>query len=245
MNPQVQQCVIEVMCKKYKGKYPEALRALLFNIPMGLVAVQDDLYMTTHSMPSGNFLTAIFNSLVNKFYTAMWYKRYFKEATAVNFFINVDDYVYGDDKLNGVKDKNDLNAITMRDFFLSLGMGFTTASKEQISEPYEPVENLSFLKRVFRFHPLLSKVMCPLDMETLQSTISWIDSSKESETVMSDKLHAFQRELFLHHPNHPLFKLIQEECNKRNVDYTALPTSYLISLFTANVDCFDNMYGSF
>ena len=86
-----------------------------------LVIMMDDLYITTHSLASGHFLTAIFNSLINRMYTAGWHYRQLKtkgiEPQVYAFLSDVTDSVYGDDKPNAVMKHCDvLNANAERLF---------------------------------------------------------------------------------------------------------------------------------
>lgn len=202
MLVQVQRAAVEEIVSFFRGD-KDIASFLLETLVHSLVAIQDDFYLTTHSMPSGSFLTAIFNSIVNKFYTAMWFYREMKNnnkiASVKLFWEIVTDYVYGDDKLNGVRKYEEfLNAITMRDFFRSFGMNLTMANKSEIILPFESIEEVSFLKRTFRYHNKLKMIVCPLELRTLFSGLSYVNVGKDVDVVMQDKLSCFQREIYLH-----------------------------------------------
>jgi hypothetical protein len=66
MLPQLQVMLNELVLQYYKGNNPNAAEFILTNMPYCYVGINDDVILTTHSMPSGSFLTAIFNSLINK-----------------------------------------------------------------------------------------------------------------------------------------------------------------------------------
>lgn len=242
MLPQVQRAIADIFIAKYKGKYKEMIKHLLEHSMHSIVAINDDVYMTTHSMPSGSYLTAMLNSLVNKFYTAMWFYRECKnngiKATVQNFWSEVVDFVYGDDKVNGIKSFTFLNAVNMRDFFVSIGMDFTDSRKNKIVSPGQDITEITFLKRSFVFHPLLERVMCPLDWDTLSSSLSWVDSKKDVDVVMADKIHNFQRELFLYPSFGFDIKQFYKLLDDRNYSYTKLPLSYLTDLYNYNLDDF-------
>jgi RNA dependent RNA polymerase/RNA helicase-like protein len=232
MLPSVQQALNEVILSKYKGDHREMLAAILQNLMNSIVLVQGRMYIMTHSMPSGSFLTAFYNSLVNRFYTAMWYKRHTPEALVATFNNEVVDYVYGDDKVVGVKtSRTNLNAVTMLEFFKSIGMNFTDANKQPISIPYQTLDQISFLKRDFVYHADLGRIVCPLSLNTLQNTISWVDTTKELDVVMDGKIGAVYRELYLH-PNYKdlmmNFRLIVQEAypDFRWLSYESLKTLY-------------------
>jgi hypothetical protein len=240
MLVQAQQLAAKVILKFYKGDYPEAARNILENIAHSAVLVNDDAYITTHSLPSGSWLTAFFNSLVNRIYTAMWY---YRELTKngikplwYNFHRDLMDLVYGDDRLNSLLNKDYakfLNAETMAEFFESIGMGMTDSTKNKIQKPFNDIEEITFLKRSFVFHPTIGKIVCPLDLRTVYSTLSWIDSSKNDlELVMQDKISAFQREMFLHSDLYESHMVeLKSFCDTQGVPCKILPKEYLISLY--------------
>ena len=215
---------------------------LIETLVHSLVAVMDDFYLTTHSMPSGSFLTAIFNSIVNKFYTAMWYNRYCKlngvKPTVKDFWNSVIDYVYGDDKLNGIKKyPHFLNAETMRDFFVSIGMNLTASDKSIIDKPFEDINDVTFLKRSFRYHNKLERIVCPLDLRTLYSGLSFVDHSKDIDIVMDGKVGCFQREIYLHTDRDALIKDFKVRLDNFPLSKHQIYTeTYLLSIYK-DPDC--------
>lgn len=207
MVPQVQRAVNGVIIEKYRGVHKEVLVQILENLVNTPVLVGGSLFLTTHSMPSGSFLTAFYNSLVNRFYTAMWYARHTLHPVVGVFNQEVLDFVYGDDKVVGVsKTRTDLTAVTMERFFSDLGMGFTDANKNPIISDYQPLSEISFLKRDFTFHNELGTIVCPLSLRTLQNTIAWIDSRKEMQVVLDGKIDSIWRELYLHEQRESLMQ---------------------------------------
>lgn len=242
MLVQVQRAVAQQIIKKFRGTNSEtkALELLLETIIHSLVIVQDDFYLTTHSLPSGHFLTAIFNSLVNRFYTAMWYYRQLssnKRTVCVKrYFEDVLDLVYGDDKVVGVKSNFDiLTARSMRDFFTSIGLGLTTSTKGPIDFDFQTLDEIDFLKRKFVFHKELNKYMCPLELRTLYSGLSFVMSDKNMSEVLDDKIHNIQRELYLHPDFDKHLDDLYERLKERNYPFFKLPLSYLRFLYMDQV----------
>lgn len=244
MVPQVQRAVNKVIVEKYRGKFKRVLEQVLENLVNTPVLVGGNLFLTTHSMPSGSFLTAFYNSLVNRFYTAMWYARHTNSPVVGVFNQEVIDYVYGDDKVVGVsKHRNDLTAVTMESFFSSMGMGFTDANKKPIASEYQSLSEISFLKRDFSYHSELGVVTCPLSIRTLTNTIAWLDSRKEAQVVLDGKIDSIWRELYLHEDREVLmqeFKMkIESVTGARKwlsvADikslYAKVPTDFLIKNF--------------
>lgn len=250
MLPQVQNAIYEVLRKKYKGNVNE-LDCILGFLNYCVVAVNDDTYMTTHSLPSGSFLTAIYNSLVNRAYTAMWYYRYMKlnnrKPTVSGFCDLIVDFVYGDDKLNAIKKEgfDFLNAVTMQEFFVSIGMDFTDSKKGKIESSYQNFDQITFLKRSFVYHKQLNDIVGPLDTDTLYSSLSWVNKNKDITQVMNDKISAFQREIYLHESLYDNDILILERrCLNSGIDFKKLNSSYLFQLYKLG-DYFylDSLYG--
>jgi hypothetical protein len=238
MLPQLQAIFHDVLMSNFIGSEREKAVAsfLLRDMYNSAIAVNDDVWLTTHSMPSGSFLTAIGNSFINRGYTLMWYYLNVQNPSLLDFKNEVCDYVYGDDKLNGIKtDKyvNELNAITMETFFKAIGMTFTTANKLPIDKPFESLAEVSFLKRSFQYHSILKQVMCPLDKRTLYSGLSWIDRNKDTDDVMRDKIATFQREIFLHLGDwHQELSILQEKCRAEDVPFVPLSLKYLVDVYT-------------
>lgn len=232
MNNMVQDAIKDVILEFIPGNERIIPEFLLDQAIRSLVAVQDDLYLTTHSMPSGHYLTAILNSLVNRFYTAMWYEREVGDGNINRFVTNVVDYVYGDDKLVGIRSETPrLNALSMERFFVSLGMGFTDSFKKSIGTPFQSIEEVTFLKRYFRFHDELGRVVCPLELRTLQSGLSFYDRSKDLSIVLRAKVETYQREVYLWPDREQLLTEFWDKLKMRGFQDMILSTTYLRSVY--------------
>jgi hypothetical protein len=218
MLPQVQDYVAQCILKKYKGKYKDIAHKLLTNLIYNIVCLNDDVFILTHSLPSGCFLTALINSFVNRFYAAMWYNRYHPNPIPTKFYLEIYDYNYGDDKVVSVKNptiRKYLNAITMSEFFNSIGIPFTNAKKTKITEQFCDLSEVSFLKRKFVYHRQLETIVGPLELSTLYSGLSFVDGTKDVNLVLQDKMHNFQREIFLHQDRYLLdVDKLENACKK-------------------------------
>lgn len=240
MLPQVQHLVAEVLKSKYKGSHPEMLDFLLQGMQTTPVVINDDVIITTHSMPSGSFLTAILNSLINRCYTAMWYASIVPNPSTVKYFSEVVDKVYGDDKLVGIRSNNPkLTARTMANYFESIGLKVTTARKTKVEVETMDMDELSFLKRTFKFHSVIGRIMCPLSLTTLKSGLSWYNVDSDEDVVIRDKICNFQRELYLH--GRSVFEegvaVLENFCKLKGVPFIKLPEAYIISLYKSPEEC--------
>jgi hypothetical protein len=234
--------VNDLVKRHYKGKKVAVVSTLLETVVRSWVLVRNKLRLTTHSMPSGSWITALFNSLYNRSYTACLYYRETKKigfTPVVSEYLTIRDYVCGDDKMCGVNSslKDRINAITMRDFFNSIGMEFTDGRKGVIDSPSLRIDEITFLKRSFRYHTKIKRVMCPLAIETLHNSILWLDNKKDAPVVMDGKLAAFQREMYLHESDYEREVISLESfCRDVNYPFTKLPEEYLLNLFTMDRD---------
>jgi len=222
MLTQVQHDIAEVIVSKCVELEQKVLaQFILYNMPHSLVLVLDDLYQTTHSMPSGSFLTAILNSIVNKYLTACWFAHECRtklrtRPTLLSFNNTIVDYAYGDDKLTG-STRSEFNALGMSAYFASLGLDVTDDVKGVIDKATYSLNTLSFLKRQFRYHPVTKTIVCPLSKKTLYSSMSWYMSNKDATVVLQGKLLAFQREAYLHEDYSSMMMHLTEGMAQRNI----------------------------
>lgn len=250
MSPQVQREVQELLISLMPPESRRIGNLLIESTFRSIVNIQDDLILTTHSMASGSFLTAILNSFVHRFYTAMWFYRnwvinFKKPPTIYDFSNSVIDFLYGDDSVNAIKNKDILhthNAISMRNFYQSLGMDLTTSHKGEITEPFDRIEDITFLKRRFVYHNTIGRVMCPLELNVLQSGLSWVDYSKDINQVMYDKVHNYQREIYLHSDWVHLLSDFEHRLSSFGIPFTKLSEQYLLQLYTDHVDSLKTFY---
>jgi hypothetical protein len=243
MLSQVQYVIAKEIVSKFRGSEQDRdlLDKLMLNMMNTIVAMNDDLWLTTHSMPSGCFLTAIVNSIINQMYSAMWYYRQMKRnnrnPTITGFKKDLLLYVYGDDLLTGVYNHTDiLNAITLNEFYTSIGMSFTDGNKQIITQPFSTIEDVTFLKRKFLFHPKIGRIMCPLSIHTLYSGLSYVDKKKDTFDVMRDKIHNFQREIYLHtHLNYDqIVYNVLRVAQSLSIEAPTLSEDYLLYVYSTN-----------
>lgn len=233
MNPMIQEMIANTLFNKSSCTNFNLIQALAGTLTNSVVIVSKDLYITTHSMPSGSYLTAIVNSIVNKLYTAIWYFRNVPKPTTLGYWTDVSDYVYGDDKLNVVRNHyHSLNAITMEEFFTDAGLGFTDASKQSIQSPFQHINEVSFLKRTFVYHPTLNRIVCPLELRVIQNTLSYYDSTKDHAVVIRDKVSAVQREMFLHPDHKALLADLYFRLQKYRIPWEKIPILTMMNYFT-------------
>lgn len=203
MLAQVQHAVADWLASIVEVEKEEdrkVIKTMLYSLCITPVAVNDDTYLTTHSLPSGCYITTLFNSLVQKVYLAVWFKRVAPKNDFLSYKKNVKTFIMGDDILIGVKPQLQgiCNAFSLKQVYDSFGLTLTNSNKGDIVEPFDTVEELTFLKRRIVFNLTLRRFVGLLDESTIYSTLNWVDSTKDVENVMIDKINVFQREIFLY-----------------------------------------------
>lgn len=135
-------------------------------------------------MPSGCYLTASFNSMVNALYWFVFlaetvsdtqdHKQWFRPAT------------FGDDHVVAVAGHPEVNQITFSTWLTGYGMKYTTATKGEVEEPYTPFAEVTFLKRSFRFDGL--RYWGPLDLMTVVDSAQWYRTSAAMKALTPTEL---------------------------------------------------------
>ena len=208
-----------------------------------MVVAGNKLLFKTHGILSGMWITNLFNSIYNRCYTAGWYRRYttqkYGSPKSITRFMNdVVDFVQGDDKICGAKNDIDvLNAMTMRDYYISCGMTFTDGEKGVIDYKGKPLFDCVFLKRKFRFHDDLQQIVGPLSLETITNSIRWYRDDNEEEDILKDKFHVYQRELYLHgYEGLSTIRRAKDYIDKEKINLDLLSIDYLRKTYLDDPD---------
>lgn len=191
--------VRDVFKEYYKGENSVIIDKLFQTMVRSPLLVFDAVYIPNHGLPSGNWLTLLLNSLINKCLTALTVYRN-KPDPRVEDATEIVDYVMGDDKIFGTTKElgQYFNLLTLTTVATSLGMQCTNGDKTPIVKASQPFEKLTFLKRSFKFHPQLKKWMGCLDPDTILNTIQWYDATKEYDEAVEGKIRAMQVESYIH-----------------------------------------------
>jgi len=110
---------------------------------------------------------------------------------------------YGDDMLCSVKEELSpyFNNITYGKFVSEMYyMTFTTSDKKEHSAKFIDIDHISFLKRSFRYHPILQRIVAPLDKDSLMKSLCYYLPSKmiTPEDQLVQTCNSALRELFFH-----------------------------------------------
>jgi len=185
-------------------KFFDLLLELIISTPL---LTYDLSYIKSHGMPSGIAVTTFFNSLINKMYTSYAFYLLFNQQSCnkgrvplvSDFIYGIVDTVYGDDKLTTVReDLQWFNALSYKQIMDEISIGFTSAEKTKITQPFKNFYDCSFLKRTFYYHHILNRYVAPLEIRSMCSTLNYVKDEFRNEELTRIKCQNFQREAFLH-----------------------------------------------
>jgi len=182
--------------------------------------ILNEMIVTTHSVPSGHALTAFYNSMINLMY--QFYAYYILCPYKMWSFAKIYDQQmrdlfsgkYGDDVLINVSNNASkfFNAFSFGDVMQTIGVGFTDENKKMHVTPFVTLDKCTFLKRGFCYHSKLHRIVGPLALKTLCSSISYVTDRYRMEELVDEKVKGFQREIYLH--EYLYASLMKILCNK-------------------------------
>lgn len=156
------------------------------------------LYRMFCGQPSGFALTVELNSLVNMLYMRLaWMdimRTYPEYAGLDQFNRYVRLLTYGDDLIMSVSPVviHLYNFNTIRNFLAVHQISFTHSSKDPTyCQPYESLEDSTFLKRGFRNHPTRSgQYLAPLPDASIYSQLDWGWKTENVDTLVMNNMRA-------------------------------------------------------
>lgn len=204
MEALVIQMVFYIICRVLKAAgWSEqdlmVVRCIAADIAFALVMFQGDLIELIGSNPSGQPLTVIVNCIANSLYMRMCYLELNPVAHECHSFKeNVHLITYGDDNAFGSKPEW-FNHTAIQAVLASYGIVYTMADKEAESVPFIHIDDISFLKRHWRWSEDTQAWMCPLDWESIDKMLTMCVASdalcpeqqsvEAMECAMSEAFH--------------------------------------------------------
>nr|QWC36476.1 ORF1 [Bemisia tabaci dicistro-like virus 1] len=169
------------------------------------------LYQWSHSQPSGNPLTVILNSvyhsIVMRYVFKLCARKYAPHMVGLD---NWDKYVrhvnYGDDDVTNIHPEiiGWFNQLTMTEAFLTIGMVYTDEAKSGELVQSRKLEDVSFLKRKFRWDPEQARWRCPHSLDVILEMPMWVKRNANvyelTATVLEEAVHELaqhSKEVFL------------------------------------------------
>jgi len=174
---------LRLINKWYNGtEEEEQIRNVLFQeISSSVHICRNIVYGWTHSLPSGNPATAILNSMYNSISMRMVYKYCLTDALNSGiipkdrcdllrqFNQQVTMIAYGDDNVINMSDEvaDAFNQQTISENYKVLGMTYTDEAKSDGFVPkWRQLNQVSFLKREFRYDEETAMYMAPLELDS-------------------------------------------------------------------------------
>jgi hypothetical protein len=203
--------VMRAICKMINAWYDDGpenakIREMIFLEIMNSRHIHgNQVFEWFSSEPSGNPLTAFINTLYTLILCRMVYVRAFStNESNLNLLRGFSKHVYvislGDDHVFGLSDaaaqrmRPDRIAEVLQDF----GQRYLNADKTDPGPEFHRKDQITFLKRGFRFEPLLDRHVAPLDLPTILEAIRWTKKGEDSDEVSKQTFDSMLRELALH-----------------------------------------------
>lgn len=187
----------------------EHLRILMCigeDISFAMCNINGDLFEIFGGNPSGHPLTVIINSLVNVLYLRYAYRVLNPAEEVGSFKKNVALTTYGDDNVFGVSvDAPWFNHTTLQEVLADIGLTYTMADKTSESVPYIHIDDVSFLKRSWRYDENVGHFLCPLEEESIIKSLTvWVPSESLDQpshmiaviTSANDEYFFYGKEIF-------------------------------------------------
>lgn len=151
------------------------------------------------SNPSGHPLTVIINCIVNSLYMRYCYLILNPKKEVRSFRLYVHLLTYGDDNAFGVSRLISwFNHTSIAEVLESIGVGYTMADKEAESVPFIHIDQVSFLKRKWRWDSDVLAYLCPLEEDSIRKSLMYTIPSPNLtvKSHMMFVLHAAVAEFF-------------------------------------------------
>lgn len=196
LQPMLLWGVLSLINQWYDDEYSSIREMMFLEIIWSWHVFDGFLFEWNGSMPSGNPLTTIINTLANKLlFRKCWYLLIDDEH---KFSDNVYFCAQGDDNVFSVFPKFSalFNEFTVIKPLKELGMTYTTELKIQLDR-YEPrpLEEIEFLKRGFVFNEELQRFVAPLRLVKALEMPYW--TTKNDEAIVKEKTEVVLTELAL------------------------------------------------
>jgi len=205
------------------GEENQQIRAILWKELINSIHIEgDNIYFWTHGHPSGHPLTAILNSLYNSVVCRIVFilcaRKVGKIVNMKDFNENVSMISYGDDNVLNISERvvGWFNQHTMTETFSEIGMEYTDELKSSATDAkaFRTLDEVSFLKRKFRYDQERSIYTAPLEYGVCMEMVNWIRGELDPEEACGVNCQTSAMELSLH--GREIFekstKLIKQAC---------------------------------
>lgn len=163
------------------------------------------IYLWAQSNPSGCPITSLLNSVVHSILARYVWLGLARErcpsmCSLRDYRAMVVHRNYGDDDLWSVSSEvlGWFNQQSLTSEFAKIGMVYTDETKKGTVLPARSLTEVEFLKRSFRWEPLIARWVGPLRLSVIMEMPMWVHTSSDVYLQTAETLVAAQRELALH-----------------------------------------------
>lgn len=167
---------------------------------------EDVLMYWIGSLPSGLALTGIIDCFVQMVHKRIGFVLCHPAGLhGLQFYEDhVEEQVYGDDGVFSFSDavSSFFNQLTLTDALETIGQIYTDETKEigGAARPWRTIEEVTFLKRGFRWCNELARYCAPLELDTIKEMIYWTRDTAGPEEITRTNVETALVELSLHGP---------------------------------------------
>jgi hypothetical protein len=164
---------------------------------------EDNVYMWTHSQPSGNPFTVIINSLYNSIVMRMSWQITMKthgKAGMDKFNKYVSMISYGDDNALNISSEvlEAFNQQTIADALASIAHTYTDEGKTGEIIKSRTISEINFLKRGFKYSSELQRYVAPLEERVIYEMVNWTRNTIDPDEILMTNVQTAAREMALH-----------------------------------------------
>jgi len=196
--------VVEIINKFYDdgAENAQVRRVLWKEIVNSIHLTDDNVYLWTHSQPSGCPITAILNSIFNS--VSMRYVWLTVVPSDLRTMKDFNEHVamvsYGDDNCVNISDATIevFNQITIAEGYATIGMTYTDEAKNGDMIPYRSIGEIAYLKRSFVWSTDEHQFIAPLELGVVLEMINWIRGDFDQEEATKENMQTSAFELSLH-----------------------------------------------
>lgn len=172
----------------YGGSASESLarKTLWLELIQSRHFVKNEVVEWLGNMPSGVVPTAVVNSIYNLIQSRVMWAMAYKTPTAILYFReHVRVVAYGDDIVYTVSADavGEFNDVFLALNYHKLGMVYTKEDKTIPTDPVRNIYDCTFLKRGWRFEPILGRHVAPLSLDTILETPYWVKGNNSQFSI--------------------------------------------------------------
>lgn len=208
-NAQIHDVIVRMINQYYymEDTKNNNIRSLLFKeISNSRHIVEDKMVQWCGSMPSGNAMTIEINCIYNAIAFGYCYQRILQSVPkqlnfrTSSFCENVVLIVVGDDNVFTVHPllREYMNEMTLPIYMAELGLKYTTELKDTAKIPFRDLTEVSFLKRSWKWDPLLVRYVAPIELSVALEICYWTKSVSDWKLIAAENVVNTLDELAIH-----------------------------------------------